>query len=122
MINRASLSIIFALLCLSSGSVSAGSPNCTGVDSWATNMAFVHLKNAGLTDNDRLDFTKTKVVRLASEKIGKDLYRQLHLVTFTQKTGETIEVITSNDASHQECSMSGVQVFVIAKRLGEGSK
>ncbi len=85
-------------------------------------MAFVHLKNAGLTDNGRLDFTKTKVALLASEKIGKDLYRQLHLVTFTQKTGEIIEVITSNDASRQECSMSGVQVFVISKRLGEGSK
>ena len=120
--NRVKLSIIIALLCLSGGLAFAGSPNCTGVDSWATNMAFVHLKNAGLTDNDRLDFTKTKVVLLASEKIGKDLYRQLHLVTFTQKTGENIEVITSNDASHQECSMSGVQVFVISKRLGEGSK
>ena len=120
--NRARLAIIIALLWLSSGLAFAGSLNCTGVDSWATNMAFVHLKNAGLTDNDRLDFTKTKVVRLASEKIGKDLYRQLHLVTFTQKTGEIIEVITSNDASHEECSMSGVQVFVISKRLGEGSK
>jgi hypothetical protein len=122
MMNRVRLSIIIALLCLSSGLAFSGSPNCTGVDSWATNMAFVNLKNAGLTDNYRLDFTKTKVVLLASEKIGKDLYRQIHLVTFTQKTGETIEVITSNEASHQECSMSGVQVFVISKRLGEGSE
>lgn len=81
-------------------------------------MAFVHLKNAGLTNNDKIDFTKTKTVRLASERIGKDLYRQIHHVVFTEKTGNTIEVITSNDASSQECSMSGVEVFVVSTRLG----
>ncbi|MFZ3037429.1 MAG: hypothetical protein WA112_09190 [Rugosibacter sp.] len=81
-------------------------------------MAFAHLKNAGLTDNDKLDFTKTQTVRLASEKIGKDLYRQIHHVVFTEKAGGKIEVITSNDASNVECSMSGVQVFVISRRLG----
>ncbi|GAC1376686.1 MAG: hypothetical protein NVS3B3_16690 [Aquirhabdus sp.] len=80
-------------------------------------MAFVHLKNAGLTDNYKLDFTKTKVTRLASEKIGNDLYRQIHRVIFTEKSGGTVEVITSNEASHQECSMSGVDVFVISKHL-----
>ena len=97
----------------------AKTPDCAGVDRWATTMAFVHLKNAGLTDNDRIDLTKTKTVRLASEKIGRDLYRQVHHVVFTEKTGTAIEVVTSNDASSQECSMSGVQVFVVSKRLGE---
>ena len=94
-------------------------PDCAGVDRWATTMAFVHLKNAGLTDNDKIDFTKTKTFRLASERIESDLYRQVHHVIFTQKTGTVIEVVTSNDASSQECSMSGVQVFVVSKRLGE---
>ena len=97
----------------------AKTPDCAGVERWATTMAFVHLKNAGLTDNDRIDFTKTKTVRLASERIGRDLYRQVHYVVFTEKTGTMIEVVTSNDASSQECSMSGVQVFVVSKRLGE---
>lgn len=89
-------------------------------------MAFGHLKNAGITDNYKLDFTKTKVIRLASEKIGKDpyfgedLYRQVHHITFTEKTGKTIEVITINDASNVECSMSGVDVFVVSQRLGKG--
>jgi hypothetical protein len=81
-------------------------------------MAFVHLKNAGLTDNDKLDFTKTKTVRLASEKVGKDLYHQVHFVVFTEKAGGTIEVVTNNDASNEECSMSGVEVYVVSKRLG----
>jgi len=83
-------------------------------------MAFVHLKNAGLTDNNKLDFTKTKTVRLASEQVGKDLYRQVHLVTFTEKSGKNIEVITRNDASNEECSMSGVEVYVVSNRLGGG--
>jgi len=81
-------------------------------------MAFVHLKNAGITDNYKLDFSKTKTVRLASEKIGKDLYRQIHRVTVTEKSGNIIEVITVSDASSEECSMSGVDVFVVLKHLG----
>lgn len=94
-------------------------PDCTGVDRWPTTMAFVHLKNAGLTDNDKLDFTKTKTIRLASEKIDKNLYRQVHHIIFTEKSGNTIEVITINDASKDECSMSGVDVFVVSQHLGK---
>jgi len=82
-------------------------------------MAFGALKNAGITNNDKVDFTKTKTVKLASEKIGKDLYRQVHLVTFAEKSGQTIEAITRNDASSEECSMSGVEVYVVSRRLGE---
>ncbi|RQR33945.1 MULTISPECIES: hypothetical protein [unclassified Burkholderia] len=96
----------------------AADPDCAGLDRWPTSMAFVKLKNAGLTDNDKLDFNKTKTVRLASERIGNDLYRQVHHVVFTEKSGETIEVITASDASREECSMSDVEVFVISRRLG----
>ena len=109
---------IFAIL-LSSTPVFAGSPDCSGPDRWPTSIAFVHLKNAGITNNDELDFDKTKTARLASEKIGKDLYRQIHLVTFTKKSGETTQVITNNDASNEECSMSGVEVYLVSQRLGE---
>jgi len=81
-------------------------------------MAFATLKNAGLTDNDRLLFEKTSATRLASEPIKGGLFRQVHRVTFTERTGGTIEVITVNDASADECSMSGVDVYVISKHLG----
>ena len=93
-------------------------PDCAGIDRWPTNMAFVHLKNAGITTNDKVDFTKTRTTRLASQRIGKDLYRQVHRVIFTEKSGREIEVITVSDASHDECSMGGVDVFVVAKHLG----
>lgn len=99
----------------------AEDPDCTGVDRWPTRMAFVHLKNAGLTDNDKLDFTKTKTIRLASEKIDKNLYRQVHYIMFTEKSGNAIEVITINEASNEECSMSGVDVFVVSQHLGNGT-
>lgn len=98
--------------------VLAKDPDCTGVDRWPTAMAFGELKDVGITDNDKLDFTKTKTIRLASEKIGKDLYRQIHHITFVEKSGNTIEVITSNEASSEECSMSDVDVFVISQHLG----
>lgn len=90
-------------------------PDC---GSWPENIALSHLENAGLT-NGRLDFAKTKVLRLASEPVGKNLWRQVHHVTFTEKSGKTIEVVTRNDASEQECSMSGVEVYVVSRRLGD---
>jgi len=80
-----------------------------------------HLKNAGLVQNETIDFAKTQVTRLASEKIGPDRYRQLHQVSFTNKSGDTVVVITLNDASHKECSMSGVNVFVVSRQLGINS-
>lgn len=110
--------IVLLLFIMSISSVYAAHPECSGVEGWATSMAFVHLKNAGITNNEKLDFTKTKTTRMASEKIGEDLYRQIHYIVFTEKTGNIIEVITSNEASSEECSMSGVEVFVINKKLG----
>lgn len=59
------------------------------------------------------------MIRLASEKTGKDLYRQIHKVIFTDKLGNTIEVITINDASQVECSVGGVEVFVVSKEFGD---
>ena len=48
----------------------AADPDCAGVERWPTAMAFVHLKNAGVTDNDRMDFTKTKTVRTRRSTAG----------------------------------------------------
>lgn len=100
----------------------AKDPDCTHPDAWPGGMAFVYLKNAGVIDNDSLDVTKTKITRLASERIGKTLYRQVHLVRFIKKSGESIDAITVNDVSPQECSMSDVDVYLVSRRLGDGSK
>lgn len=119
MIHTIKLLIIFIILLFSPSLALTKDPDCTGTDRWPTSMAFGYLKDAGLTDNHKLDFTKTKTIRLASEKIGKDLYRQIHYINFIEKSGNKIEVITINDASNEECSMSGVDVFVISHHLGD---
>jgi hypothetical protein len=93
-------------------------PSCDDPNNWAAMMTFVHLKNAGLTNNDKIDFNLTKVERVASEKIGEDLYRQVHLVTYVEKSGKSFDAITTNDASSTECSMSAVKVYVVEKTLG----
>ncbi len=95
-------------------------PDCSG--SWPTNMTFVHLKNAGLADSISVDFSKTKTSRLASERIGKGLWHQVYHVTFTKKSGGTIEAIALHDASLEECSMSGVEVFVVSSHLNPDRK
>jgi hypothetical protein len=59
------------LLMLTPAQAQATDPECSGVEGWFTSMAHVHLKNAGLITNDAIDFTKTKTVRLASDKIAK---------------------------------------------------
>ena len=100
-----------------SASAKSGDPECWGVERWPTAMAFAQLKNDGILDNYTVDFTKTRTTRIASEKIGPNLYRQVHDVEFTQKSGEQVEIITVNDASHEECSMSSVDVFVVLKHL-----
>ena len=115
---RDSLLLIFLVTFGSPLPAPAKSPDCAGVNGWATQMALVHLKNAGIADTNALDLTKIKTKRLASEKIGKDLYRQIHHISLTEKSGNVIEVITSNDASNAECSMSGVDVFIISRHLG----
>ena len=85
-------------------------------------MAFVLLKNAGMTNNENIDFSKTKTVRLASEKTGKDLYHQVYDVTFTEYSGRTIEGIAIHDASDEECSMTGIELFVVSYHLSSEGK
>ena len=108
-------------LLTASTTVFAKTPDCTKPDAWPAGVAFTHLKNAGALDNSGLDFSKTKVTGLASEKIGKDLYRQVHLVQFVKRSGEDVLAMTVNEASSQECSMSNVDVYLVSKQLGDYS-
>jgi hypothetical protein len=95
----------------------AAVPRCDGPDNWPAGMAQATLKNAGLLDNSEIDFARTRVTRIASEKIGKDLYRQVHRIIFTRTAGGTLEGIAVNDASGTECSASGVEIFVVGRHF-----
>lgn len=96
----------------------AKAPDCGASEQWPASMAFVYLKNAGITSNGKLDLSQTKTLRIASERIGRDLYRQVYDITFKEKAGASIEVLTVSDASSQECSMGDVTIYLVAKRLG----
>lgn len=99
------------------------SPDCSGANGWAASMAFVHMKNDGILDNEDAAFPP-KIMLISSQKIGADkyysesLYRQVHKISFTKKSGDIIEVVTVNDVTKTECSMGGVDVYVISKHLG----
>jgi len=95
-------------------------PDCSG--QWPTQMAYVQLKNAGLIDNKAIDLSKTKTIRLSSELIGKNRWRQIYQVTFTKLSGEKIDALAIHDASNEECSMTGVEVFVVSKHLNPERK
>ena len=98
-----------------------GGPDCSG--GWPTSMTLVQLKNAGLiVDNKDIDLSKTKTVRLASERVSNDLWHQVYHVTFTEKSGGRLEAIAVHDASGEECSMTGVEVFVVSKHLNPERK
>lgn len=92
-------------------------PDCSG--NWPTDMAFVYLKNAGITDNEKVDFSKTKTQRITSQRIGRDLYHQVYDVTFTEYSGRTIEAIALHDVSSVECSMTDVKLYVVSQILAE---
>jgi hypothetical protein len=94
-------------------------PDCSGPDHYPANEAFVYMKNAGMVTNDQVDFKKTTSKKLSYEKIGKDLYRQVHLVTFERKDHTLLQAVVLSDASSEECSMGNAQIFVISHTLGD---
>ena len=90
----------------------AKGPDC---DSWPMNVSESWLQREGIVDIKNLDESKTKSTLLASEKKAKGLYTQIYHFIFYDTTGNTYEVITNSDASYEECSMSGVDIYLISK-------
>ena len=116
--------LLFLMLALSVSTVAQSvpdkhhGPDCSGAGDWAAGTTLAAMKNADLINPGKIDPPKTKIVRLASERIGKDLWHQVYLVSFTMKSGEIIQAIAVHDASNEECSMTSADVFVISKHLG----
>ena len=90
----------------------AKGPDC---HSWPMNISEGWLKKVGIVDIINLDESKTKITLLASEKKAKGLYTQIYHFIFYDTTGNTYEIITNSDASYEECSMSGVDIYLISK-------
>ena len=117
--RKAKRFIVLIVLVAMTTTVLSKTPDCTNANAWPSGMTLVHLKNAGIVTSEKLDFSKAKVTRIASEKIGNGLFRQVHLVTMFKLSGEKIVAIAVGDVSTQECSASGVDVYVVSQVLGD---
>lgn len=94
-----------------SGCQASETPRCDGAGQWPASMAFAKLKNKGLLTNQNVQFEKTKVELVKSEKLADGLHRQVHWVTFFLSDGSGVQAFTVNNASKEECSMSEVDVY-----------
>jgi hypothetical protein len=100
-----------------SSSAFAVEPRCDGPNNWPAANTFAQMKNSGLIKNNLADFKLTKVERIASEKIGKDLWKQVHLVKYFRKDGSVLKAIAVANASLEECSMSDVKIYIVSGEL-----
>ena len=108
---------LIALLACVAAPVSAKAPDCSGPERYPASEAYVYLKNAGVLTPEKVDFAHRKSRIVASQRIGKDLWRQVFHVTFPLKSGRKVETIVVSDASTEECSMSAPQIFLVSKQL-----
>ena len=92
----------------------AKGPDC---HSWPMNMSEVWLQNAGIVAIEKINEPKTKITLLASEKKAKGLYTQIYHFIFYDSIGNSYETITNNDASYEECSETGVDVYLISRSV-----
>ena len=90
----------------------ASVPDCSSVDRFPTMSAFTALQNAGMVGVGSLPQWKRTTTRIASEEIRPGLFRQVHHVIFA-KGQESIELMTVNDVSMEECSESASDVYLI---------
>ncbi|MGF6290245.1 hypothetical protein [Paraburkholderia youngii] len=76
------------------------------------------------TDILSLDFdaTKTKAVRLASEKIGKyedgeQKWRGVYQITFEERNGNKIKLVAVYEIGELECTLRDEQFLIVSKQL-----
>ena len=103
---------IFVLFMFSPLLAFAKGPDCY---TWPMNMTEVWLKNSNIVDILDLDESKTQITQLASQEIEKGLYNQIYHFVFYDKKGNSYEVITQNNASDEECSMSQVNHYLVSQ-------
>lgn len=85
--------------------------------SWPANISYSVMKNHRLINWENVNHEKTIVAKLASEKLKEGIYKQVYLVTFFDFSGKEFEAIAIHEASSEECSWSGVDVYVLSNKL-----
>ena len=96
---------------------SPNGPDCSGPDHYPAAAAFSVMKNEGLLTNESVRWKQVQSRTIASQRIGKNLWRQIFRVTYPLTTGRKIEAIVVEEVSFDECSMSNPQIFLVSKAL-----
>jgi len=97
--------------------------DCSGPESWAATVVGVRLKNLNLIQHIGV-YDKIEVNLLASEQLpskGRAIFRQVHKVTIHDK-GNVFTAIIVNDASREECSEAGGDIFFIGMECATDRK
>jgi hypothetical protein len=110
--------IVFAVIVRIPFSVFPAEPRCDRPDNWAALSSFSKLKNEGVVGPLEIDLAKTTVEHLGSTRPGKNLWRQVHHITYKSSSGvHLLEIIAVNEATDDGCSGGGVDIFLISKHL-----
>jgi len=104
---------------LASGAVAAPAsktgPDCSGTDRYPVMITHTELVDEGILPRDGVDWRHIINRMIASQQISKHLWRQVFHVTYPLKSGRKVEAIVVNNASYEECSEGGTQIFVVSK-------
>jgi hypothetical protein len=112
------------VLCVSAVAQSKSEDN-NGPDlsgGWPTAMTLDVLRQEGLIDAGQIDSTGTQTTRLASQKVGNDLWTQVYSVRFKLRTGKKVEAIAVVSASPVADMRSGPVVYVVSRVLNPEGK
>ena len=97
-------------------SISPFSQAMTGCVSWPLMQSEIEVAG-GATPITVIDEDKIEYHLIFIEKTGRNLWRQMYYIKYYFRDGHAVSVITENDISREECSMSPVIVSIIKREL-----
>jgi hypothetical protein len=105
------------LACIAAASVPKNGPDCSGPEHYPASVAFGAMKNERLLTNYNVLWKQVRSRTIASQQIGKNLWRQVFKVTYPLTTGRSVQAVVVEEVSTDECSMSEPQIYLISKAL-----
>ena len=114
---RSAITLAAAVACIGAAPAPKNGPDCSGAERFPAGVAFGAMKNEGLLTSYNVLWKQVRGRTIASQRIGKNLWRQVFRVTYPLTTGTKVEAIVVEDVSTDECSVSEPQIFLISKAL-----
>ena len=90
-------------------------PDCTGMDDLPAVIGLAQLKTWGTVTTDTIVWKDATSIRVASEQVGADAWRQVHRVKWPLKNGRLVEMVIVSEASARDCSTGNVDILVVTK-------